>query len=280
MDKILHLFKKELVDNYDFTDVPGLVRSKKSMRQASGFLSDESYNKWGSEQKAFISWTSDEEVFEEKYVLGGWRTIDKYFKKRGLLEGDVLDVGGGWGLYRQWWKYREGNIFIIHDPGLDRFLHGPYEVHKKIFARAFFLPSTFVEGFGEVLPYCDQLFDTCIISATLDHCSRPDLVMREAFRILKEGGVLLVMQTCKQAARGWRGNLNRILRSGKLLFTPLVLMSKFKKRNKLTDRHLHHFKPGDIIEYLNCAGFGNVKESPLSRADKFYVFKAEKRTSV
>ena len=50
----------------------------------------------------------------------------------------------------------------------------------------------FVDGMGEVLPYKDSYFDAILIINVLDHCKDPDKVLREIYRCLRSGGVLIL----------------------------------------------------------------------------------------
>jgi ubiquinone/menaquinone biosynthesis C-methylase UbiE len=49
-----------------------------------------------------------------------------------------------------------------------------------------------VAGMGESLPFGDGVMDSVFIYGTLDHCLRPDIVMKEAGRVLVNGGRLYV----------------------------------------------------------------------------------------
>ena len=57
--------------------------------------------------------------------------------------------------------------------------------------------DVFVRGVGERLPLADGGFDTVLVCETLDHSLDPSQVIREARRVLKDGGVLAVMQSVR-----------------------------------------------------------------------------------
>jgi len=54
-----------------------------------------------------------------------------------------------------------------------------------------------VRGVGEKLPFADGVFETVMICETLDHALDPVLVIREARRVLKEGGLLAILQSVR-----------------------------------------------------------------------------------
>ena len=55
--------------------------------------------------------------------------------------------------------------------------------------------DTFLRGVGERLPFADESFQTVLVCETLDHAMDPRLVINEARRVLKSGGLLAIMQS-------------------------------------------------------------------------------------
>jgi ubiquinone/menaquinone biosynthesis C-methylase UbiE len=54
-----------------------------------------------------------------------------------------------------------------------------------------------LRGIGERLPLADASFDTVLVCETLDQTLDPAQVIREAHRVLKQGGLLAVMQSVR-----------------------------------------------------------------------------------
>lgn len=235
----------------------------------------ENASRWSEAQDTFLEWTKDRRIFTEEYIERGKRTYDAFFKKRGPLRGNVLDIGGGWGLFRQWWEPGESDVFIVHDPGVERYLRGPYEFHRYCYQRAFSLPMTFVEGLGESLSYKNDVFDMCLIAATLDHCAEPQEVMAEAYRCLKPSGIMLVIQDCHASdINGHRPHFLR--RLFKHLHHPRHLLALARNRLYRPDHHLHHFSPTDVTSLLEQVGFSRIRTSTIPPTQDVFAFEGEK----
>jgi ubiquinone/menaquinone biosynthesis C-methylase UbiE len=279
MDKqidIKGLFKKDAQERFDFSEAPNLIRPKGD----TDLSNIEKSPKWIEAQQAFIHWTKDKNIFSKEYIESGKTTFDAFFKARGPLRGNILDIGGGWGLFRQWWEPAKHNFFIDHDPGIERFLLGPHELHREYFKKAFSLPMSFVQGFGEELPYNSAIFDTSVIAATLDHCLDPGKVISEAHRCLKSGGAILIIQSCT-SSQPYGGSLNIAKRLFTHLKNPVRLAAVLKDRLSQPDHHLHHFTPAAMISLLEQAGFSEIHKKVVPTAQdvtarNVYAFEAKK----
>lgn len=97
--------------------------------------------------------------------------------------GRVLEIGCGSGRMR---RFLDGRDYWGLDPLLDR---PPEEAAGE--------GGVFLKGIGEALPVADGCFETVLLCETLDHTLDPDRVIAEAFRSLRGGGVLAVMQNIR-----------------------------------------------------------------------------------
>lgn len=272
---IENLFKEDERINFDFSQAPHLIRHKGENVLEKERFKSENVSKWVKSQFSFLHWTKDRGVFTKRYIKEGKSIYNTFFKKRGYLQGSILDVGGGWGLFREWWRKNITDFFIVHDPGVERFLHAPHKPHLYHYQRAFSLPMTFVEGFGEVLPYKDEIFDTCLIVATLDHCIYPQKVLKEACRCLRPGGIILVIQTCNPLRiKGQRLHIFKYL--SKYLHNPLQFLNQIYKRLFYPNPHLHRFSPKDITVLLEQVGFSKIHTDVVETTEGIYAFEAIK----
>ncbi len=267
-------FSESAGTDYDFSEAPVFVGLAGKDGVVNRIATQGGYARWESAQSAFMDWTKDERVFDRAYVQKGKDIFDLFFADRGLLQGNVLDVGGGWGLFRQWWEGSGELVYICHDPGVERFRKGPHSLHRELYRHAFTQKMTFVEGFGENMPYRDCVFDTGIIAATLDHCFNPGKVIAEMCRCIKNNGTILIVQHCEAGTSPViaRSRLHSRL---KLLLHPKELIRKIFLRLLHPDRHLHHFLKKDIYGFLNAAGFDGIREKEINDAG-LYAFEAKK----
>lgn len=271
---IKQLFKKEEIQFHDFSNNK-LIKSKEGENRLKRLFSKETIKKWADAQKVCLRWTKDKTIFPENYIEGSKLSYDAYFKKRGPLKGKLVDVGGGWGLFRQWWKPSKSDFYLVHDPGVERFLRGPHKLHYKHYKKAFSIPMNFVEGYGEKLPYKDKTFDTWINMAALDHCIDTDKVMQEAYRILKPKGTVIVIQRIHEyKVERKRGYL--LKRLFKHIFHPGRLMYIMYNRLVYKDEHLHHFEKKDMIDLLKRAGFSKVTATAIPNTEGNYSFEGRR----
>lgn len=273
---IKKLFKKDEQIYFDFSLAPTLIKCQERDTLEAKVAKKEDMSRWSEAQHSFLRWIKDKEVFTKEYIESGKTAFDAFFKKRGLLRGNILDIGGGWGLFRQWWEPGEFDVFIVHDPGAERFLHGPHRLHYNYYQRAFSLPMTFVEGFGEELPYKDDIFDTCLIAATLDHCIYPEKVCAEAYRCLRPRGTILIIQGClsSQPISHRPHILKRLL---KHLRHPKHFLLIFHNWLFHVDHHLRHFSsPEDITLLLEQVGISEIQTNIVPTTQNNYAFVAIK----
>lgn len=292
--RIEDLLKENFLEYFDFSTAPVFVKSDLRGLMKSAALSPDYLKRWKRAQRSFIRWTQNKGTFTREYVKRGNEIYDSFFKERGFLSGNVLDIGGGWGLYREWWKRKDTDNFIVHDPGTERYLKGPTKFHQECYQRAFALPMTFLEGLGEVLPYKDNIFDVCIIASTLDHCMDPQKVLHEAYRCLKPGGKILVVQSFAVEIPGSEeegvgekkitGLLKRFQDPVTFLKIPKYILkipgSIFVKLYNV-DHHLYSFTDDDETrDLLEKAGFLDITSEVLSRSfykdQKICVFEGKR----
>lgn len=103
-----------------------------------------------------------------------------------LVEGRFLDLGCGLGSCAALRGYLKGGFNI----GLDFAFPGLRYALRE--CQRLGIPSRFVTGNGYDLPFCDGAFDSVYIGQVLEHLDDEVGVIREALRVLRHGGRLLV----------------------------------------------------------------------------------------
>ena len=105
------------------------------------------------------------------------------------LTGRVLDIGGGNGVVRH---YLGATVqYIALEPDL-AWLDAPWADLADRFA-CLATPPFFVRGIGERMPFTDASFDAALGFWSLNHAVDPSAVIAEAARVLRPGGLLLLV---------------------------------------------------------------------------------------
>jgi len=256
---VTELFREDRLPAYDFGQSPDLVRLA-SPSQVSAPTQD--LSEWKKIQRNLMTRAGDHRTpfNSESHIEGHRQAMDGLFGQHESLKNRVLDIGGGRGIYRQWWEPGESGVFVVHDPGVERFDHADSPLHRKHYPRAFELPMTFVEGFGEDLPYANETFDTCLIVSALDHCLDPNRVLAEARRCLKPGGRLLLISHCHEeehheheAASPSEPAKSPLRRLGRLPRSlARSIYRSFVPRPRM---HLHHWDQDELSTLVEASHF-------------------------
>ena len=231
---------------------------------------------WAKKQHQLMRWTRDDAMFNEAEVSFNHAMYERFFAVRGPLTGQVLDVGGGWGLFRQWWSASDGECFVVHDPGSERFMAPPPPTVLRIFAAGLARPVWFVEGYGEQMPYQDGRYDLVMIAAALDHCADPARVMRECRRVLKSGGRLIIIQGFDpEHGEAPREGTDLYSRLKRVLSDPRRLYRAIKQRIfHRGEPHIHHFTRESLNRLISEGGFTESTETVLNVTHGVSVFEA------
>ncbi len=265
-------FRRSELPRYDFTRAPALIRLRD---ERLGGVDEELWRRWEDGQREFLDWTREIAAVKREYVLESIARLEEIFAYRGLLEGSVLDVGGGWGLFRRWWRSDGNPIFIVHDPALERFLTGPAPMYRELYGDVLERPMTFVAGFGEELPYRNGVFDEFVCAAALDHALDPRRVLTEGLRCLKPDGNALVIVHCTGMAGGERTLKRsfgrRLLRAFR---HPLRALKRLFGGAK--DPHLYHFTVEEVVDLMASVGFVGVESRPYGADSGARAFLARK----
>jgi SAM-dependent methyltransferase len=276
MSDIKSLFRAERLAEYDFSRAPEVVR-RIACGAATQAREGLELAEWERVQARFVDHAQrDPEDLEARRE--SVEAYGRFFRTRGPLAGSVLDIGGGSGLYRQWWEGGVADVYVVHDPAPEFFStrSEDRERLRRFYPRAFSLPATYVEGIGEDLPYRDETFDTCFMVATLDHCAQPARVVAEAHRCLRPGGAILIFQTCRLPAAAQRARYSLVL----ALRRPRRLFRKL--RDRLVGRppkHLHRFDVPRVVALLEGAGFADLRVSAEPLKKRVFAFQARKSAS-
>ncbi len=127
----------------------------------------------------------------------------------------------------------------------------------------------------EDLPYKDDVFETCLVVAALDHCADPKKVLGEGHRCLAPGGSLLVLQDCGSheaehepppRTPSLRERVRPILR----------FLRTLSGRPTAAAYHMHHFEVPGLLAVLESLGYRDVRVSSAPVLRGLFAFEARK----
>ena len=147
--------------------------------------------------------------------------------------GYILDIGSADGTFTKVILDRSGASKVV---GID-VLEKSVLFAKKRFARS--KKMSFKTGDAHALPFTNNEFDGVFCLETMEHVEDPDKVIKEASRVLKKNGYMIVLVP----SENW-------------LFRFIVWPLWTLWRGKIwKDTHLHQFKADQLISYLEEGGF-------------------------
>lgn len=144
---------------------------------------------WNRRQTTMKRWYRDllatpsdaASCFEEDYRV--------YRSLFATLTGRVLDIGGGNGVVRHY--LASAVDYVVLEPDLD-WLDGSWASLADRFP-CLAAPPPFIRGVGERLPFSDGSLDTVLALWSLNHAAAPAMVVGEAGRVLRPGGLLVLV---------------------------------------------------------------------------------------
>ena len=185
-----------------------------------------------------------------KSVTLNWRrmtnTLQSLCKERCTLQGHkllMIDVGCGAG------KFYNGlesavDLYIGVDPS-DRMLLRSAKSRNQFSVR----------GVGEDLPLQSNIANVVLLKSVLDQCYDPRQVISESYRVLKNGGWLLISLSNRNAYYALFRNLYSRLR-------------RHKSRHFFQESHQFYFNVMDVLIMLKEGHFEVVRQLPIG----YFVF--------
>jgi len=196
--------------------------------------------------------------------------VKDIYTKQFEISGNVLDVGGHQGRLRH---FLRGTVstYVSIDPYLDVFKNIDSQKNLLKAYPCILEACNFLVGFAESLPFAEKSFDWVHMRSVLDHFSDPFIAMKEAYRVLKHGGRILIgLRVESKNSKGksnfdwpFKGTFGRIItKTQREGFRGLrkAVLSRIKTLGREPDDHVWHWRAKDLLDLIDKTGFVIEKE--------------------
>ncbi|WP_420264345.1 class I SAM-dependent methyltransferase [Candidatus Magnetominusculus dajiuhuensis] len=113
----------------------------------------------------------------------------KEFYAESLQNKRLLEIGSGYGMFLLVAHELEGaNVYGI-EPAHDEYMS--FHIARRILESRGMDAECIVDAVGENIPFESNYFDIVYSSNVLEHVNNPPLVLQEAYRVLKPGGIMI-----------------------------------------------------------------------------------------
>ncbi len=223
----------------NFKKANGIIDARVYLKNSLGFKN------WESGQDDFEIYASEGKGYNEKInsyqkEIGYDKPTYDYFK----MEGSVLDVGGLTGTVREFLP--KNTRFVSIDPyieALDQIPQSKIKAYKCLSEKL-----NFIAALAEFIPFQAESFDWVHMRSMLDHVQVPDLALKEASRVLKPNGKLLV----GISVEGGKTGRKTLKQATKDLITDTLGSLGF---DKYKDHHTWHPTYTNLLKIISDNGF-------------------------
>jgi len=192
------------------------------------------------EQKSYEDWNTSVWLSGDVDYILERENLNQIYSKFDFVGKKVLDPGGGCGLLRHFLP--SDSSYMIVDPHLA--FASIDSKHSLLTAYPFLLNDVnFIRGDAEFLPICSSSFDVVHMRSCIDHFPNPELALYEAFRVLVNGGDLIIGTSLEVDSSGVSGIRRRVDR-----LTQLIGRGEH-------DHHSWHPTLSNLVLLLTVCGF-------------------------
>lgn len=224
---------------------------------------------------SFAKWEYFQELYEDVHrdfserdrlqeYLDEIDSVREVYEEEFRIEGSVLDVGGHQGRLRHYLDLDKNPVYVSVDPFLEVFRDADkanlLQAYPCLGSRCNFLCC-----YAENLPFRAGNFDWVHMRSVIDHFADPYLALKEAYRVLKPRGRLLIgLAIQERVSSSPKTILDRMSRKTKNEGIVSMLRSVPAKLagNVLPGHDDHNFRPTyqALHELISASGFMVEKE--------------------
>jgi SAM-dependent methyltransferase len=222
------------------------------------------------ESETWFQSLDDPAIYVEE--IGAGRDI---YAERFAMAGRVLDVGGSQGRLRYFLHGGVVSLYVSVDPHIEAFKDVGGKPNLLRTYPQLSEPCNFLACHAEHIPFRAGSFDWVHMRSVLDHFHDPFLALKEAYRVLRPSGLLLIGLTVRGGPaearhRVWRTGtapplslaariVRKVRREGHRGLVR-ALRSRFKVLARGRRDHTFHWNYADLIHLLTTCSFAAVTE--------------------
>ena len=222
------------------------------------------------------AWQAGQDEYESFHARGAFRDdlgeyrdeiagVRDIYEQEFALRGAVLDVGGHQGRVRHFLSAADREAYVSVDPLLDAFTLIERQPNLLTAYPSLAEPCNFLSARAEALPFASNVFDWVHMRSVVDHFEDPFLALKEAYRVLKPGGrVLIGLAMLERVHEANRGSL--VARAANKLRTDgagSLLRAAVRKAagavgiqlENPDDHHIFHLSYDQLSALLTTVGF-------------------------
>jgi ubiquinone/menaquinone biosynthesis C-methylase UbiE len=229
------------------------------------YSTPESFARWEDIQKTYENFdrdSSERDSFQE--YSDEIDSVREIYTVEFHITGSVLDVGGHQGRLRHFLSDTEALVYVSVDPFIDVFRYA----RKANLLQAYpclSAPCNFLSCHAENLPFVSNCFDWVHMRSVVDHFADPYLAFKEAYRVLKPNGRILIglsiLERLLSSHQGVRQRVLRKIRSIGVLSTLKAIASKLVGTfQHQYDDHNFRLKYEELRDLISTTGFNIEKE--------------------
>jgi SAM-dependent methyltransferase len=208
----------------------------------------------------------------EKY-LEEISSVKEIYEEQFSIKGSVLDVGGHQGRLRHFLSSTDVPMYVSVDPYVQAFENIVSHPNLVKAYPCLMQSCNFLACYAENLPFRSKTFDWVHMRSILDHVCDPYRVMIEAYRVLKDDGMVLIGLAVSGGQSTLKVDLSekpayvspfvpKVLRFLKSL--GMIRAAKYELKvlsdKSLGDDHMCRWEYGNLVDLLKRTNFAITKE--------------------
>jgi ubiquinone/menaquinone biosynthesis C-methylase UbiE len=261
---------------YPLVDVPG-GRAYDFRIHHPSYLIPSSTEQWGIIQRKYEDYVSDLARRDDlQEHLDAIEAVKEIYTSEFHVTGKVLDVGGYQGTLRHYLSQEEGQLYLSVDPLIECFR----DVIRPNLLRAYpclSKPCNFLSCNAESLPFVAGCFDWIHMRSVVDHFADPYVALKEAYRVLKPKGHLLIGLAIEE--RMLPSYTSLVQRSFQKLRSGGVLYLLKSIIGKLTHDHNFRLSYDNLLDLVARTGFVVTKEHWQKPPYSYVIYISAQRVS-